>query len=235
MAEAAAGLTAKEVATLHADDVRESYKLAFESIKHLTTLNAGSFILIATFLKDIFKQSDGSLNLTSGDKILIGASFLCFALSLVFSTFSMWRLAGLVRSRREYPTKKRKIRWNIVTPCFFYILGLSSFGTAVLANITFGFGEGAARRIVLYVMLALFVIGVASRVGARLHLGITRDKEVDYKVMYPLAEDLGELLIDSTHEGFEPLYYLPVTMFADKPVVDQYPRRSNNSDEPGAR
>jgi hypothetical protein len=43
-----------ESSIVHADDVRESFKLGFEAVKHLTTLSAGSLVLIATFLKDIF-------------------------------------------------------------------------------------------------------------------------------------------------------------------------------------
>jgi len=35
-------------------DLSESIKLAFEAAKHLTTLNAGSIVVIGTFLSMIF-------------------------------------------------------------------------------------------------------------------------------------------------------------------------------------
>jgi hypothetical protein len=96
---------------LNPEDVRESFKLAFEGVKHLTTLSAGSFVLIATFLKDIFpKGQDNTLALPLGDKVLVSASFLFFALSLVFSAFSLWNLATIVRSRREFHEKKGAVR-----------------------------------------------------------------------------------------------------------------------------
>jgi hypothetical protein len=105
---------------VHADDVRESFKLAFESVKHLTTLSAASLALFATFLDTIFpKELDFEI------KVLISLSFAAFILSLVLSAISMWRIAGLVRSRRGYEKKKRRIRWNILLPSMSYILGLS--------------------------------------------------------------------------------------------------------------
>ncbi len=180
---------------VHADDVRESLKLAFEAVKHLTTLSAGSFVLIATFLKDIFPKE-----LARGDKILVGSAFLCFAVSLVFSAFSMWRLSTLMRSRREYPKKKRKIRWNIVNPSIFYILGLTFFGTAVLANVFYG-GSGVQDvlyvplvevPVVLFVPVTAFILAMASWFAARMAVGRRRDK-VYYRVLYPTSGELGEL------------------------------------------
>jgi hypothetical protein len=211
-------------ARLHADDVRESYKLGFESVKQVTTLTAGSFLLSATFLNTIFPQN-AVADLESDEKILIGGAFLCFALSLVFSTFSMWRIAAMVRSRREYYRKKFKIGWNIVLPSFFYILGLSLFGTAVLSsvlNISDDKVLASARtdpktlisinlveknlpalpwtdslqltpEFILYSLVAIFILGVASWFGLRLVKGYRRDRAVQYVIVYPSAADLDEL------------------------------------------
>jgi hypothetical protein len=43
----------------------KSLKQGFELAKHLTTLNAGSIVLIATFLKDIFPNENGVLGIGS--------------------------------------------------------------------------------------------------------------------------------------------------------------------------
>ena len=128
-----------EASIVHADDVRESFKLGFEAVKHLTTLSAGSFVLIATFLDGIFPNQ-----LAEGDKWLVALSFLFFAISLVISVYSLWRLATMVRSRRPYERKKPKIRGYIAIPSLFYVFGLSFFGTAVLANVLFG-GDAEAK------------------------------------------------------------------------------------------
>ncbi len=190
------GKVPRECYPVHADDVRESLKLAFEAVKHLTTLNAGSFVLLATFLTDIFPEE-----LTRGDKILVGSAFLCFAGSLVFSAFSMWRLATLMRSRREYARKKKKIRWNIANPSGSYVLGLLFFGTAVLANVFYGGDKADNVRTVplleiprvLFVSLVIVILATALLFAIPLWKGRKRDQKVEYKVLYPSHKDLGTL------------------------------------------
>jgi hypothetical protein len=181
---------------VHADDVREGFKLAFEAVKNISTLSAGSLVLIATFLKDIFDNE-----LATGDKVLVSLSFLCFAVSLVLAAFSMWRLSTLIRSRREYITKKRKIRWNIVYPSASYILGLSFFGTAVLSNLFYG-GKDKAPDFhyiplievpwIPFVVLGCFILVVSLLFKKRLEKGQTRD-EVVYEVLYPDGQSLHKL------------------------------------------
>lgn len=49
---------------------------------YLTTLNAGSIVLIATFLRDIFPKTEGGvLDVALYVKLLIAASFLFFGIS----------------------------------------------------------------------------------------------------------------------------------------------------------
>ena len=55
---------------VHSDDIRESFKLAFESVKHLTTLSASTLAVFATFLDRIFPDE-----LHLDVKRLIGLSF----------------------------------------------------------------------------------------------------------------------------------------------------------------
>lgn len=90
---------------VHSDDVRESFKLAFDSVKHLMTLSGAVLAVFATFLHDIFPS-----NLDTEVKVLISLSFVLLILSLVFSAFSLWRIAGLVRSRRQYEKKSKKFK-----------------------------------------------------------------------------------------------------------------------------
>ncbi len=180
---------------VHADDIRESFKLAFESVKHLTTLSAGSLALFATFLDRIF-PSPGKLD--NEVKVLIGTSFASFILSLVLAAFSMWRIAGLVRSRRAYDKKKRRIRWNILAPSISYILGLSLFGTAVLLSVFFGAkdlgGNADSGRYFMYVALILAICAAAAWVVYRVYRGNKRDTEGKYEVMYPGVSDYDELV-----------------------------------------
>jgi hypothetical protein len=177
---------------VHSDDIRESFKLAFESVKHLTTLSAGSLALFATFLDRIFPPA-----MDNEVKGLISISFATFILSLVLSAFSMWRIAGLVRSRRDYEKKKRRIRWNILLPSMFYILGLSLFGTAVLLNVFFGaqdLGAEDSVRYIMYAALVLAICGATAWVGYRVYRGNQRDREGKYEVMYPGVSDYDELV-----------------------------------------
>ena len=67
----------------------EGYKLLVDASKHLTTLNAGSIVVIGTFLKDIFPTEQGTLAVGPFIKGLIAASFVCFGVSLILAAFIM--------------------------------------------------------------------------------------------------------------------------------------------------
>jgi hypothetical protein len=176
---------------VHSDDIRESFKLAFESVKHLTTLSASTLAVFATFLGSIFPSQ-----LNSEVKVLIGLSFAFFIVSLVTSAFSLQRIAGLMRSRRQYSRKKQKVRWNILAPSLTYILGLSLFGTAVLLDLFFG-GNGDNddwKRFALYGVLVILLGGVIWWTIDRVRRGNKRDRQGEYEVMYPGVRDYDELV-----------------------------------------
>ena len=83
---------------VQSQNFRESAKLSFEARKHLTTLSAGSVVLIATFLKDIFpKGADGVLLIGPGLKLLIAGSFIFFGLTILTSTYGMQRFTSRLR------------------------------------------------------------------------------------------------------------------------------------------
>jgi hypothetical protein len=148
--------------------------------------------VIATFLKDIFPN-----RLVTEDKVLIALSFLCFAISLVISVYSLWRLATMVRSRRPYERKKPKIRSYIAAPSLLYVFGLSFFGTAVLANVFFGAQGGVSRspleRSWQWATLGAFLIAVTLVFFGRYIVSSLRDTNTQYTIVYPAAGECEEL------------------------------------------
>jgi putative intracellular protease/amidase len=76
----------------HKDHI-DGLKTFFETLKHVTTLSAGSILLLATLLEKIFK--------TPSWRPLIAVIFLFFAVSLIFSVFGMWSAAHFIRASGE--------------------------------------------------------------------------------------------------------------------------------------
>jgi hypothetical protein len=117
--------------------VRESIKSGFETVKQLTTLSAGSTVLLATFLKDIFPGDLGDL--TVRVKWTIVAAFLFFGLTLIAATISLVGFSLMLRSRKLSKIEsnglrslRMRYRYFIVSPLVFYTLGLILFSFAVL-------------------------------------------------------------------------------------------------------
>jgi len=123
------------------EDKEKNQNLAFEAFKHLTTLNAGSIVLIGTFLKDIFPENDQGLLM----KWLIALSFIFFGLSLAASAYSMYWFAS-----RDVPSwfrstfiegliGERTFKWmlSFLMPSAgaYFFFGLVCFGVAVLMNL----------------------------------------------------------------------------------------------------
>jgi hypothetical protein len=135
-------------------DLEESLKVAFETIKQLTTLNAGSIVVIGTFLKDIFPSKNGSLDVGAGMKLLIALAFVFFGLSLIFSTYAMLDYSRRLRHFEIWrtPTGREKLMhsqppnlleeagrsiWAILRllPLPTFTAGLLCFGLAVVLNL----------------------------------------------------------------------------------------------------
>ena len=77
------------------EDVHDVHR-DIDADKHLTTLAAGSIVIIGTFIKDIFPNENGTLTVGLGIKILIAAAFVFFGIALVFAVLGMF---GITRSR----------------------------------------------------------------------------------------------------------------------------------------
>jgi hypothetical protein len=163
---------AKPVSGESREGAKEPINFGFEIIKHVTTLSAGSIVLLATFLKDIFTP-----NLADLPPVITGAIVLAFAsfgLSLVFAT--NWSLVGfplLFRSRRLLEadlevkgevTERFRTRYRtfVIFPCFFYSLGLISFTYAALAKMLDPGPFG--NYFLTFAFIAVFVVLVNSTI-----------------------------------------------------------------------
>jgi len=96
----------------------EGYKLLVDASKQLTTLNAGSIVVIGTFLKDIFPTDQGILAVGPFIKGLIAASFVCFGVSLILAAFIMLyfsRSMNMAVQRAVWEAQlgspERELRW----------------------------------------------------------------------------------------------------------------------------
>jgi hypothetical protein len=127
-------------------DYTEGIKLGFEAMKQLTTLNAGSIVVIGTFLSNIFPtDKQGTLTVPLYIKLFIGAAFVGFGASLLLSTRTMIRsrrkLEGLITLARQGDSPA-SITYSYSTPISwqlaFFTGGLICFGAAVLLNLFFG-------------------------------------------------------------------------------------------------
>jgi len=112
-----------------------------DQFKHLTTLSAGSLVLIATFLKDIFPRNhNGTLIVGLGLKLLIAASFVLLGISLVSSVLFMVRFSNKISSRispsrlDDFLDSKSTVVMQAASLLAF-LFGLISFGVAVLINL----------------------------------------------------------------------------------------------------
>jgi len=117
----------------------ESIKLAFETFKQLATLNAGSIVLIGTFLQGIFPSQNGALYVGLGIKLLIAASFLSFGVSLALSAYTMYLYTRILENylkasnELDRTTNIRLGAQRLPLALFWY--GIASFGVAVLLNL----------------------------------------------------------------------------------------------------
>jgi hypothetical protein len=124
-------------------DVAEVIKLGFEWMKQLTTLSAGSIVVIGTFLSNIFPtDKQGTLTMPLGIKLLIGAAFVCFGVSLIVSAKAMDTYRAILefylRGDRPEEIYSRTTQLAISLPLLFFTVGVICFGLAVLLNLFFG-------------------------------------------------------------------------------------------------
>ena len=99
--EGFSGELSREIAAMPEEDIQpdvtEVITLGFEWMKQLTTLSAGSIVVIGTFLSNIFPtDKQGTLTIPLGIKLLIGAAFVGFGVSLIVSAIAMNTYRGIL-------------------------------------------------------------------------------------------------------------------------------------------
>jgi hypothetical protein len=132
-----------EVNEAKVNEAKVNEASALEIFKQLTTLNAGSIVLIGTFLGDIFPKKHGNLAVGPVTTQFIALSFLCFGVSLVASTYSMYQFAHfetwLSRKLNQNDTSKWAFGvflWVVrVIAGMGFSLGAVFFGWAVLRSL----------------------------------------------------------------------------------------------------
>ena len=99
---------------------QEGEKLVYDSMKHLTTLNTGSILLLVTFLEKLFSNPRW--------KALVAVSLISFVASIVCSVSSMLQSANHVKHSGKFPRLETGVKTT------FYYSALLTFvvGLAVL-------------------------------------------------------------------------------------------------------
>jgi hypothetical protein len=120
-------------------DVTEVITLGFEWMKQLTTLSAGSIVVIGTFLSNIFPtDKQGALTVPWYTDLLIGAAFVSFGVSLIVSARAMntYRaiLEGFLHGGRPEELYTRSRELTISWPLRSFTVGVICFGAAVLLS-----------------------------------------------------------------------------------------------------
>ncbi len=130
-------------------DLREPHRLGFETSKQLTTLNAGSIVVIGTFLSDIFPHKHGTLAVGLPTKLLIAAAFVFFCVSLLTAAHNMGRtstsLAQVLahqyqasRAGEDFvvrPSTRRTALLAVTWDLAFFVAGILVFSLAVLLSL----------------------------------------------------------------------------------------------------
>ena len=121
-------------------DVTEVLTLGFEWMKQLTTLSAGSIVVIGTFLSNIFPTDEqGTLTVPWYTELLIGAAFVSFGVSLIVSAKAMNTYRAILEGFQhgEGPEKlyTRTRELTISWPLRAFTAGVICFGVAVLLNL----------------------------------------------------------------------------------------------------
>jgi hypothetical protein len=141
--EGFSGELSREIAAMPEEDphpdVAEVIKLGFEWMKQLTTLSAGSIVVIGTFLSNIFPtDNQGTLTIPLCIKLLIGLAFVGFGVSLIVSAKAMDTYRDISERflRRERPEEIYNLatKLTISLPLPLFAGGVICFGVAVLLN-----------------------------------------------------------------------------------------------------
>jgi hypothetical protein len=114
-------------------DFSNVVQIGFETTKQLTTLSAGSIVVIGTFLSNIFPtDKHGILAVPGSIKLLIAAAFVGFGATLISATFMMFRYSTI--SAETIATGRPIIGLLRLLPFIPFAGATICFGAAVLLN-----------------------------------------------------------------------------------------------------
>jgi len=105
----------------------EGNKLAYDALKHLTTLNTGSIVIVAALLEKLFKNPEW--------KNLVAVSFTCFVLSIVTAFIAMVCTADRVfQSGEQDNITESVLKWSSVISVLMFLIGIIAFTSFSLKN-----------------------------------------------------------------------------------------------------
>lgn len=108
---------------------QEGEKLFYDSMKHLTTLNTGSILLLVTFLEKLFGNPRW--------KALIAVSLISFVASIVCSVSSMLQSANHVKHAGRIPHLETGVKGAIYYSALFtFVAGLAGLVAFALKNVS---------------------------------------------------------------------------------------------------
>jgi hypothetical protein len=108
---------------------KEGEKLFFESMKHLTTLNTGSILLLVTFIEKLFSNPSW--------KGLIAVSLISFVVSIMCSVSSMLQSANHVKHSGRFPRLETGVKTTIYYSALFtFVVGLAGLVAFALKNVS---------------------------------------------------------------------------------------------------
>lgn len=107
---------------------QEGEKLYFDSMKHLTTLNTGSVLLLVTFMEKFFNNPRW--------KSLIAVSLVSFVISILCSVSSMFQSANHIK----YSGKFRRLETRIKSVVYYsslitFLVGIIGLVIFALRNL----------------------------------------------------------------------------------------------------
>lgn len=114
------------------DAMLEDNKLTFEAMKHLTTLSAGSILLLVTFLEKLFSNQRE----WSG---LIIAALLCFIVSIITAMSSLLQTASLMTTvavvHKDMKLKEQSRSATVVITFVVFVLGMIALSVFTIKNL----------------------------------------------------------------------------------------------------
>lgn len=142
------------------EDEKESIKLIFDTNKHITTLSAGSTLLLVTFMKDLLPtDAQGHLAVGRLELFFVVCSLACFGFVICLAAYTMHKCSVWMRHpviyrnevvqvdlfpfgvtmEMEDPSKKQPVRAYetrlVILPIIIYVIGLLVFSGVVVTTL----------------------------------------------------------------------------------------------------